>query len=60
MVSDLFKNVTEKQFVYISYMYKLDLALNNLQGSIWHKTQLNQSTYIVYRTNILLHIPLWY
>ena len=41
---DLFKNVTYKVFAYKSYimyvcMYKKDLALNNLQGLICHKTQ---------------------
>ena len=47
MSSGLFKNnVTYKLFAYKSYMiyiYQDDLALNNLQGLIWHKTQPNQT-----------------
>ena len=43
MSSDSFKNnVTYKLFVYKSYkMFKQDLALNNSQGLICHKTQPN-------------------
>ena len=39
--SDLFKKVTNKPFVYksyIQYIYKEDLVLNNKQGVIYHKT----------------------
>ena len=32
--------------IYLIYMYKEDLALNNLQWLIWHKTQPNQIIYI--------------
>ena len=44
MSSDSFKNVIDKLCVYKAYnnMYKEDLVLNNLQGLICHKTQLNQ------------------
>ena len=34
-----FKIVTNKLFVYKSYIYTQDMALNNLQGLICHKTQ---------------------
>ena len=44
MSSGSLKNVIYKLFTYKSYqfkicMYQQDLALNNLQGLIWHKTQ---------------------
>ena len=29
--------------MYLMFMYKLDLALNNLQWLIYHKTKLNQT-----------------
>ena len=32
--------------IYLEFMYKEDLALNNLQWFICHKTQTNQITYI--------------
>ena len=41
-----FKNVINKicsQTVYLIYMYKEDLVLNNLQWLICHKTQPNQT-----------------
>ena len=41
MSSALFKNVIYKMYVeitYLIYMYKNDLALNNLQWLICHKT----------------------
>ena len=44
----LFKNVFYKLFVYKSYiwyMYKPNLALNNLQGLICHKTQPTKGYY---------------
>ena len=34
------------EIIYSKYMYKMDLALNNLQGLICHKTQPNQILYI--------------
>ena len=44
-----FKNVINKLFtnhIYLIYMYKEYLALNNLQWLICHKTQPNQIIYI--------------
>ena len=41
-----FKNVSYKmglEIIYLIYMYKKDLALNDLQWSIYHKTKLNQT-----------------
>ena len=35
-----------KSYIYLIYMYKEDLALNNLQWLICHKTQPNQILYI--------------
>ena len=44
----LFKNFINKmclQIIYLTYIYKQDLALNNPQGLICHKAQLtNQSS----------------
>ena len=34
--------------IYLIYMYKEDLALNNLQWLICHKTQQNQIIYLIY------------
>ena len=34
-------NPTQLNHIYLIYMYKEDLALNNLQWLICHKTQLN-------------------
>ena len=31
------------QIIYLIYMYKEDLALNNLQWFLYHKTQSNQT-----------------
>ena len=31
------------QIIYLIYMYKQDLPLNNLEGSTYHKTQPNQT-----------------
>ena len=45
----LFEKVIYKmcsQIIYLIYMYKEDLALNNLQWLICHKTQPNQILYI--------------
>ena len=46
MSSDLFKNVINKmylQIIYIQYVYKQDLALNNLQWLICHKMKTNSN-----------------
>ena len=37
---------TKSDPIYLMYMYKEDLALNNLQRWICHKTQPNQILYI--------------
>ena len=54
-----FKNVINKmylQIIYLIYMYKEELVLNNLQWSICHKTQPNQIIYIQYiRIKIIWH-----
>ena len=43
----LFKNVNMFiNHIYLIFMYKEDLALNNLQWLICHKTQPNQIMYI--------------
>ena len=44
MKSGSFKNVIYKMYleiIYLIYIYKEDLALNNLQGLICYKTQPN-------------------
>ena len=49
MGSDSFKNVIDKmclEIMYIIYMYKEDLALNNLQWLICHKAKPNQIIYL--------------
>ena len=49
MKSGSFKNVIYKMYlkiIYLIYMYKMDLASNNQQWVIWHKTQPNQIVYI--------------
>ena len=49
MSSGSFKNIINKmcwQNMYLIYMYKQDLALNNLQQLICHKTQPNLILYI--------------
>ena len=38
----MLQNPTKPNHIYLIYMYKEDLALNNLQGLICHKT--NQPT----------------
>ena len=46
----LFKNVIYKiclQIIYLMYMYKLNLALNNQQWLICHKTQLTKQAYYI-------------
>ena len=42
------KNPTKPNHIYLIYMYKEDLALNNLQWLICHKAQPNQIIYIWY------------
>ena len=49
MISGSFKDVIYKmclEIIYSIYMYKKDLALNNLQWLICHKTKSNQILYI--------------
>ena len=49
MSSGSFKNVIYKmclEILYLMYMYKKDLVLNNLQWLICHKNKLNQILYI--------------
>ena len=36
------KNPTKENHIYLIYMYKEDLALNDQQWFIYHKTQQNQ------------------
>ena len=43
---DMQKNPTQPNPIYLIYMYKEDLALNNLQWLICHKTQPNQILYV--------------
>ena len=42
------QNTTKPNPIYLIYMYKEDLALNNLQWLICHKTQPNQIIYLIY------------
>ena len=45
------KNVTDKmclEIIYLIYMYEKDLALNNLQWLICHKTKPNQTKPLFY------------
>ena len=52
MSSDLFKKCYHQNVftnhIYLTYMYKQDLALNNLQCFICHKNQPNQNNYSKY------------
>ena len=43
---DMPSNPTKPNHIYLIYMYKEDLALNNLQWLICHKAQPNQIIYI--------------
>ena len=43
---DMPSNQTKPNTIYLIYMYKDDLALNNLQWLICHKTKPNQIIYI--------------
>ena len=45
----LFKNVINKMclaIIYLLYMFKKDLAINNLQWLIYYKTKPNQTIYL--------------
>ena len=60
MGSGSFKNVINKiclEIIYLIYMYKKDLALNNLQRLICHKTKPNKifSIIIVFIKIIFFH-----
>ena len=48
MISGSFKNVIDKMCIYLIYMYKKDLALNNQQWLICHKKEQNQIIYTLY------------
>ena len=43
---DMAQNTTKPNPIYLIYMYKEDLGLNNQQWLICHKTQQNQILYI--------------
>ena len=43
---DMPQNPTKPSYIYLIYMYKEDLALNNQKWLICHKTQTNQILYI--------------
>ena len=43
---DMSLNLTKPNHINLIYMHKEDLALNNLKGLIYHKTQPNQIIYI--------------
>ena len=48
MCSGSFKNIvynTRLEIIYLIYMYKKDMALNNLQWLICHKTNPSQTIY---------------
>ena len=50
MSSGSSKNVIYKmclEIVYLIYMYKKNLALNNIQWLIRHKTKPNQTTFVI-------------
>ena len=53
-----------KSYIPLIYMYKENLALNNLQWLICHKTQPNKTiSYIyliyIYKENLALNNPQW-
>ena len=55
-------NLTKPNHIYLVYMYKEDLALNNLQWLICHKTQPNQIMYIfihMYKEDLALNNLQW-
>ena len=41
--------------IYLIYIYQQDLALNNLQGLIWHKAQLTKFIVAKFIVIILTH-----
>ena len=43
---DIPQNPTQLNPIYLIYMYKKDLPLNNLQLPIYHKMQPNQILYV--------------
>ena len=45
---DMPLNPTKSNHIYLIYMYKVGLALDNLQWLRYHKTQPNQVIYIQY------------
>ena len=56
MSSGFFENNTTYKLFFM-YMYKQDLALNNLQGLICHKTQLYSSILVNFcNTKIRAHL----
>ena len=56
MCSGYFK-IFSINYAIINHVYKEDLALNNQQGLIYHKTQPNQILYIqyMYKENLALN-----
>ncbi len=50
-------NLTKPNHIYLIYMYKEDLALNNLQWLICHKTQPNPTQ--SYISNIYMYKEDW-
>ena len=63
MSSGSFKNVIYKiclEIIYLMYMDKMDLALNNLQWLICHKTQPNQTKpnlFLSQLSKVTPHLP---
>ena len=45
-----------KSYIYLIYMYKVDLALNNLQWLICHKTQSNQIITFIRSISVQINI----
>ena len=62
MSSGPFKNINENEFtnhIYLIYMYKEDLALNNLEWLICHKTiksNHNLSIYLSYKNPLKMYV----
>ena len=66
MNSGSFKDVVYKmclEIIYLIYIYEKDLALNNLQWLICHKSQPNQILYIqytyMYKEDLVLNNLQW-